>query len=68
MLNLYRGEFNFHGQKLDDLWCYAKDEFKAWGLFMRQIHKKLDDPNLYVIKQHFNGSRDNYRITRKKVK
>ena len=64
MLNLYKGEFNFHGDKQNDLWCHAKDEFTAWGLFMRQIHKKLGTPNLYVIKQHFNGSKDNYRITK----
>ena len=63
---LYKGEFNWHGERIDDLWCHAKDEFKAWGLFMRQIHKKLNDPNLYVIKQHFNGQTDNYRITKVK--
>jgi len=66
MLNLYKGEFNFHGECMKDLWCYAKDEFVAWKLFMRQIHKKLNDPNLYIIKQHFNGAKDNYLITRVK--
>ena len=63
---LYFGQFNWYGE-IFKIWKYAINEFNAWFLMVREISIKTG-ASRYRIRQHFNGTRDNYKIERRQEK
>jgi hypothetical protein len=57
----YKGCFNWHGE-VTCFYCHAYSERQAVSYFFRKL-AKLHDVTIWTVRNHFDGSRDNYRIT-----
>jgi len=62
-LYLFEGEFNWYGQTFR-LWRYAKTENHAFLLLTRKLAKTVGR-RLSFVHLYFNGTTDNYKITKK---
>ena len=63
-LYLFEGHFNWCGQLLKPVFCYAPNAVRAFRLLTRQVAEKVGY-ECYPVRQYFNGQKDNYTITNK---
>ena len=59
---LYKGVFNYQ-HEVQTIYCHAVSLIHAHKLFMRRL-SKIYDCSLKHMLAYFDGSRDNYKITR----
>jgi len=65
-MDLYKGVFNWAGENYT-MYTHAISSDKAFFNFINQLSKKLYYiGNKRMISQYFNGSKDNYYLTKEK--
>jgi hypothetical protein len=60
--NCYEGKFNYSRQ-IYTLYCHAYTEAQAKEVFFRRL-AKLHDVSVWTVRNHFDGQKDNFRITK----
>jgi len=65
-LYLFEGKFNWYGEngKAFHLWRHARTEKHAFLLFTRKLAKTVGR-RVSFVRLYFNGTTDNYKITKK---
>jgi len=58
---LFEGHFNWYGQLLKPVFCYAPNQTRAFRLLTRQVAEKVGY-ECYPVRQYFNGEKDNFSI------
>jgi len=62
-MNLYYSQYNWYGE-IHKLWTHAKCPAAAHRHFIAKLAKLLGISN-YRLRCHFNGYKDNFKITQK---
>ena len=67
MVDLYKGIFNWVGESYT-MYTHAISLDKAFLNFINQLNKKIKYTGKSTIIQYFDGTKDNYYITKEKEK
>ena len=61
--SLFNGDFSYREKAYPGMKCHAYTERQAWFIFCRRL-AKLHDVHVDYVLSLFDGSRDNFKITK----